>query len=70
MSYKEARELLKQGIPVKLKVWRGYWKLDKNTGEVIAHCKDGTITKATFVEATLIDDWEIATNENCDIEVK
>lgn len=68
-------ELLKQGTPLKRKAWGGYWKWENNT--IMLYCKDGLtldIRETKDVDFTIsnmfADDWEVATNENCVIEVK
>ena len=62
------------GTPVKRKPWGGYWKYTR--GQVEMHNKDGSvviITDTTDILFTisniLAEDWEIATNENCEIPV-
>jgi hypothetical protein len=62
------------GTPIKRKVWRGYWVY--KYGKIEIHAKDGTVinfldTKDILftLSGILQDDWEIATNENCDIPV-
>lgn len=63
------------GTPIKRKVWKGYWKY--HYGRIDMYCKDGTIVNFTdtndlpfTLSGILEDDWEVATNENCTIEVK
>lgn len=68
-------EALKTGNPLKRKGWGGYWKWENDT--IMFYCKDGKILdfrQTDDVDFTVsnmfADDWEIATNENCIIEVK
>ena len=65
------------GTPIKRKAWGGYWKYNPRTKNIDMYTKEGEVIPITdtvdvlFTLAnTLADDWEIATNENCDIEVK
>lgn len=75
MTFKELFAAFVAGTPIKRKVWRGYWvykygkiEIHTKTGEVIdfQDTKDVLFTISAFTQ----DDWEIATNDNCDIEVK
>jgi hypothetical protein len=63
------------GVPIKRRAWRGYWVY--KYGKVEIHTKSGETIN--FLETQdiiftlsgiLMDDWEIATNENCDIPIK
>jgi hypothetical protein len=63
------------GTPIKRKVWKGYWKY--RYGKIEMHSKDGTITDFTdskdiafTISGIIADDWEIATNDNCSIEIE
>lgn len=63
------------GVPIKRKSWGGYW-LYKD-GQIEIHTKTGEIIYFNEVKDIIFtlshitqDDWEIATNENCVIEVK
>jgi hypothetical protein len=63
------------GTPIKRKAWRGYWVY--KCGKIEIHAKTGEVidlldTKDILftISGILEDDWEVATNENCDIEVK
>lgn len=74
MNFKEAFKIMKEGTPVKLKSWGGYWKWEDNSIKI--HCKDGRILDIKEMENVdftisniLTDEWEIATNENCTIPV-
>jgi hypothetical protein len=75
MTFKELLPTFIAGTPIKRKVWRGYWvykrgviEIHSKTGEVIDFLKT---TDILFTIAGILeDDWEVATNENCDIEVK
>lgn len=75
MTFKELFPTFIAGTPIKRKAWRGYWvykygkiEIHSKTGEVIdfLETKDILFTIAGMLE----DDWEVATNENCDIEVR
>ena len=62
------------GTPIKRKVWGGYWKY--HYGKIEMHCKDGKVIDIKdsedilfTISGILADDWEVATNENCTIEV-
>lgn len=72
MTFKELFSAFVAGTPIKRKVWRGYWvykygkiEIHTKTGEVIDfhETKDVLFTISAFLQ----DDWEIATNDNCDI---
>ena len=72
MLFGQALELMKQGIPVKLPSWAGYWYWDSEKKTVIMHTKDGAemdIRVTQVVEYTLLnvcsDEWQIATTDNC-----
>jgi hypothetical protein len=75
MTFKELFQTFIAGTPIKRKVWRGYWVY--NYGVIEIHTKTGGVinflnTKDILftISGILEDDWEVATNENCDIEVK
>lgn len=77
MSFKDLFTTFIAGTPIKRKVWRGYWKYDPRTKDIKIFTKEGKVILFTETEDLLFtisgilqDDWEIATNENCDIEVK
>lgn len=77
MKFIEIFHLLVSGTPIKRKIWRGYWKYDTRTHEINIFTKEGEVIPLTetkdilfTLSSTLADDWEVATNENCDIEVK
>ena len=78
MKFNEAFELMKQGHPVKLPSWGGYWTWDADKETVLMHCrpKDSDngndvldIRETQRVGYTLSnimsDDWVIATEQNC-----
>lgn len=74
MTFKDLLPTFIAGTPIKRKVWRGYWvykygriEIHSKNGEVIdfLETKDILFTIAGMLE----DDWEVATNENCDIKV-
>lgn len=73
-SFKELYADFISGTPIKRRGWRGYWKY--NRGRIYIHAKDGTVIdlqKCKDILFTLSHltqyDWEVATNENCDIPV-
>jgi hypothetical protein len=75
MTFKELFPDFIAGTPIKRKVWRGYWsykrgkiEIHARTGEVVEFLKTEDIIFT--ISGILQDDWEVATNENCDIEVK
>jgi hypothetical protein len=75
MTFKELFPTFIAGTPIKRKVWKGYWVYKRGVIEI--HTKTGEVinflatTDVIFtISGILEDDWEIATNENCDIEVK
>lgn len=77
MSFKELFAAFIAGTPIKRKVWRGYWKFDPRTNNVVIYTKEGQVIPFSEVKewaftlsGILQDDWEVATNENCDIPVK
>jgi hypothetical protein len=75
MKFKDLFDQFISGTPIKRKVWKGYWiykygkiEMHTKTGEVVDFLDSEDILFT--VSGILQDDWEIATNENCDIEVK
>lgn len=75
MKFKELLATFIAGTPIKRKVWRGYWVY--KYGKIQIHTKTGEVVNFLDTQDILFtlsgileDDWEIATNENCDIEVK
>lgn len=74
MTFKELFPSFIAGTPIKREVWRGYWKCHR--GRIEMHLKTGEVvdlqdTKDIIftIAGILADDWEVATEENCDIEV-
>jgi hypothetical protein len=74
-SFKELFPTFIAGTPIKRKVWRGYWVY--KYGKIEIHTKTGEVINFTdttdilfTVSGILENDWEVATNENCDIPVK
>lgn len=72
MTFKEAFKLMKQGYPVKLPSWAGFWYWDSKRETIIMHTKDGReldIRETKRVEYTtlnmLSDEWVLASNANC-----
>ncbi|PFP32559.1 hypothetical protein COJ93_26320 [Bacillus anthracis] len=75
MKFKDLFANLTAGTPIKRKEWRGYWKYEN--GNVVIYTKTGEVIDLKETNDILFtishitqDDWEVATNENCDIEVK
>ena len=75
MTFKELFSSFIAGTPIKRKVWRGYWVYKR--GRIEIHTKTGDVvdfldTKDILftISGILEDDWEVANNENCDIEVR
>ncbi len=75
MTFKELFPTFIAGTPIKRKAWKGYWVY--KYGRIEMHTKEGKVvdfldTKDVLftISGILEDDWEIATNENCEIEVK
>lgn len=67
MNFKEAFKLMKQGYPVKLPSWGGYWYWDATKETIVMHTKDGReldIRETKRVEYTtlniLSDEWVLA----------
>lgn len=80
MKFEEALKLMKNGIPMKLPSWGGYWLWDDEKKTIIMHCREKDsdtgkyaldIRETQRVEYTLSnvcsDEWEKATEENCTI---
>lgn len=72
MRFKEAWELMKQGVAVKLPAWGGYWCLDAKGETIMMHTKDGEVldirqTDRPFYTFSNIasDEWQIADKDNC-----
>lgn len=75
MTFKELYSSFIAGTPIKRKVWGGYWVYKRGVIEI--HTKTGEIIDFLNTEdiiftisGILQDDWEVATNENCVINVK
>ena len=72
MLFKEAFELMKKGMKVKLPSWGGYWYWAKEKQTIIIHTKDGTemdiretqIPDYTFSNIAS-DEWVLADKQNC-----
>lgn len=72
MLFKEAFELMKKGMKVKLPSWGGYWYWSKERQTIIMHTKDGVdmdiretqIPDYTFSNIAC-DDWVLADGQNC-----
>lgn len=77
MKFTELMHTLISQTPIKRAPWGGYWKYDPRTDDILMYTKDGRIVPVKNSENLLFtianlftNDWEIATNDNCDIEVK
>ena len=72
MNFREAFELMKKGMKVKLPSWGGYWYWSKEKQTIIIHTKDGTemdiretqIPDYTFSNIAS-DEWVLADGQNC-----
>ena len=74
MNFKEAFKLMKQGYPVKLPSWGGYWYWDSEKETIMMRTKDNElldIRETQVVEYTTMnicsDEWVIADKENCPV---
>lgn len=74
MKFKEALKEMKNGIPMKLPSWGGYWCWDEEVQTIIMYTKDNQrldIRETQRVEYTLMnvlsDEWIPATGQNCPI---
>lgn len=72
MKFAEALNLMKDGTPVKLPSWGGYWVWDNDRETIVIHTKEGKemdIRSTDRVEYTLqnvaSDEWISANEENC-----
>lgn len=72
MNFKEAFELMKKGMKVKLPSWEGYWYWSKERQTIIMHTKYGIemdiretqVPDYTFSNIAC-DDWVLADGQNC-----
>ena len=69
MEFKQALEVLKQGVDVKRPHWSGFWRF--TNGSIKMHCKDGRILDIResedilyTLDGILANDWEVATEDN------
>lgn len=80
MNFSEALKMMKQGVPMKLPSWGGYWTWDDEKKTILMHCRPGNsdtgnpvmdIRETQRVEYTLgnvlSDEWIPATKENTTI---
>jgi hypothetical protein len=74
VTFKELLPDFIAGTPIKRTVWRGYWVY--KYGKIEIHTKTGEVINFLDTQDVLFtisgilqDDWEVATNENCDIPV-
>ena len=72
MNFNEAFKLMKQGYPVKLPSWGGYWYWDATKETIMMHTKEDKeldIRETERVEYTtmniLSDEWILAHSTNC-----
>ena len=72
MEFKQALNLMKKGVPMKLASWGGYWYWDLDKETIMMHTKDGNeldIRETDRVPYTLdnmfSDEWVIADENNC-----
>lgn len=80
MKFCEAFELMKQGVPVKLPSWSGYWCWDNDKQTIMMHCRPQDsdtqgaildIRETQRVEYTMSnicsDEWIVAHEKNCPV---
>ena len=72
MLFREAFDLMKKGMKVKLPSWAGYWYWSKEKQTIIIHTKNGEemdIRETQVVDYTFSnvawDDWVLADGQNC-----
>ena len=72
MLFREALDLMKKGMKVKLPSWAGYWYWSKEKQTIIIHTKNGKemdIRETQVVDYTFsnvaCDDWVLADGQNC-----
>lgn len=72
MLFREAFDLMKKGMKVKLPSWAGYWYWSMEKQTIIMHTKNGEemdIRETQVVDYTFsnvaCDDWVLADNQNC-----
>lgn len=66
LPYNDAKQLLLQGVCIKLPEWEGYWKFNTEEKQIFAHLKSGEVVPAQ-AKYTFNENWEIATIDNCPI---
>ena len=73
MSFQEIYKYFVAGTPIKRKGWGGFWRYD--TVGIRIYLEDGEFfpfkesdNMISTLSHTVIDDWEIATKENCSAE--
>lgn len=74
MKFKEALKEMKNGIPMKLPSWGGYWCWDEEAQTIIMYTKENKrldIRETQRVEYTLMnvlsDEWIPASGQNCPV---
>lgn len=72
MLFREAFDLMKKGMKVKLPSWAGYWYWSKEKQTIIIHTKNGEemdIRETQVVDYTFsnvaCDDWVLADGQSC-----
>lgn len=72
MLFREAFDLMKKGMKVKLPSWAGYWYWSMEKQTIIMHTKNGEemdIRETQVVDYTFsnvaCDDWVLADGQNC-----
>ena len=76
MTFNQLFPYFAVGVPIKRKPWLGYWRYATDTNSITMYTKEGLIIPLVetndilyTISNIVTDDWEIATNENCTIEV-
>lgn len=71
MKFSEAFELMKQGYPIKLPSWGGYWMYEADGDRIWMHTKDGRVLEIRETERLsytldniMSDEWVLATHKN------
>ena len=73
MSFQEIYKYFVAGAPIKREGWGGFWRYDIQG--IRMYLQDGEVMNIEespnmifTLSHTVIDDWEIATRDNCSIE--
>lgn len=80
MNFKQALTLMKQGTPMKLPSWGGYWVWDHDNETIMMHCRPENSDSGFLIvdirhtqrveytlENILSEDWIVATPENTEL---